>query len=77
MNKEERKKFLRVSLVWLERFFPHMHLKAQGLLVKSRKKDRLVFDEAHLVSTFSICINDFPKVKDKIKLQCGKTFKNI
>jgi len=68
MNKEERNKFLAVFPVWLERFIPHMHLTPQGLLTKLRKKDRLVFDAAHLVSPFSICINDFTNVEDEIEL---------
>ena len=75
MNKEERNKLLGVFPVWLERFIPHMHLTPQDLLTKMRKKDRLVFDAAHLVSPFSICINDFTKVEDEIELQYGKTFK--
>ena len=68
MNKEERNKFLGVFPSWLERFIPHVHLRPQGLLVKPRKKDRLVFDAAHLVSPSSICINDFTNVEDEIEL---------
>ena len=74
MNKEERNKFLGVFPSWLERFIPHVHLTPQGLIVKPRKKDRLVFDAAHLVSPSSICINDFTNVEDEIELQYGKTF---
>ena len=52
-----------------------MHLTSQGLLIKPKKNDRLVFDAAHLVSPFSIFINDFTNVEGEIELQCGKTFK--
>ena len=55
--------------------FSCMHLTPQGLLVKPRKKDRSVFDAAHLVSPFSICINDFTNTEDEIELQYGITFK--
>ena len=46
MNKEERNKFVGVFPCWLERFLPNMYLTPQGLLIKPRKKDRLVFDAA-------------------------------
>ena len=76
MNKEERNKFVGVFPCWLERFLPHMYLTPQGLLIKPRKKDRLVFDAAHLASPFSICINNFTSPEDEIDLQYGHTFKN-
>ena len=64
MNKEERNKFIRVFLCWLERFLLHMYLTPQSLLVKPRKKDRLVFDAAYLASPSSICINNFISPED-------------
>ena len=53
-----------------------MYLTPQGLLVKPRKKDRLVFDAAYLASPSSICINNFTSPDDKVELQYGHTFKN-
>ena len=76
MNKEERNKFVGVFPCWLERFLPHIYLTPQGLLVKPRKKDRLVFDAVFLASPFSVCINDFTSPEDEIELQYGHTFKN-
>ena len=68
MNKEERNKFVGMFPSQLERFILHMHLIAQGLLMKPRKKDRLVFDAAHLVSPSSVCINNYTNIEDEIKL---------
>ena len=53
-----------------------MYLTPQGLLVKPRKKDRLVFNAAYLASPFSICINHFTSPENEIELQYGYTFKN-
>ena len=75
MNKEEGNKFIGVFPSGLERFIPYMHLTSQGLLIKPRKKNMIVFDAAHLVSLFSICIHYFTNVEDEIELQYGKTFK--
>ena len=69
MNKEERNKFIGVFPCWLERFLPHMYLTPQGLLVKPRKKDRLVFDIPYLASPSSICINNFTSPENEIELQ--------
>ena len=76
MNKEERNKFVGVFPCWLERFLPHMYLTPQGLLVKPRKKDRLVFDAAYLASPSSICINNFTYPEDETEFQYRYTFKN-
>ena len=64
MIKEEQNKFFSVFPSWLEWFIPRMHLSPQELIIKLRKKDTLVFDVAHLLSPFSVRINDFTHVKN-------------
>ena len=71
MNKEERNKYVGVLPSWIERFVPHLHFTPQGLLIKPRKNDRLVFDASHRVTAESACVNDFTSPDNEIQLEYG------
>ena len=45
-----------------------MHLKAQGLICKEGKNDRLVFDRSFTETPLSACINQFDSTIDEIEL---------
>ena len=53
-----------------------MYLTSQGLLVKRKKKDSLVFNTAYLASPSFIFIHNITSLEDEIDLKYGYTFKN-
>ena len=57
MNKEDRNQYLISLPSWLARFVVHLHVTPQGLVIKSGKNDRLVWDGSFISHWLATCIN--------------------
>eukprot|EP00957_Ditylum_brightwellii_P130483 9954609-Ditylum_brightwellii.AAC.1 len=68
MNKEDRKCYLIPLPCWMTRFFPHLHVTSQGLIIKPGKNERLVFDGLIKLDRNSKPVNSMTHVKYEPKV---------
>eukprot|EP00957_Ditylum_brightwellii_P141525 10781238-Ditylum_brightwellii.AAC.1 len=63
MNKDNRNCYLIPFPCWMTRFIPHIHVTPQGLIIKSKKNDRLVFDGSIKLKCNSKPVNSMTHIK--------------
>ena len=74
MNKEDRNQFLIPLPSWTARFIRHLHLTPQGLLTKTNKSDRLIWDGSFIPTWDSTSINMMLNHNTEPKIMYGETF---
>ncbi|MGH3053954.1 MAG: hypothetical protein ACRDL7_03130, partial [Gaiellaceae bacterium] len=73
LNKEERNGYIIPLPKWTASFIPNLHLSPAGLLVRSGKKDRLVFDASFRPFPWCTALNDFTDKKNEPPMIFGTT----
>ena len=75
MNKEHKYQYVMAFPNWLARFVPNLHLTPQGLVVKSGKNGRLIFDASFKPMFDSLNINMTTNPKTAPPIEYGFKFK--
>ena len=70
MNKEDKNNFVIPMPSWLARFVPHLFFTPQHNLVKSGKKDRLIFNAAERPTIDAISVNMMTSTAEGTELDC-------
>ena len=72
----DRKRILTEGLPthWTVLFISNLHLSPQGLIVKSRKNDRLMNDTSFVSRPESICLNIMTRQENEPELEYGTAF---
>ena len=74
--KEDKHNFFLPFPSWMTRFFYHLHLSPEGLVIKPGKSDRLVFDATFKIHPTSLSLNTtWTHVKDEPPIWYGSAFR--
>jgi len=65
LNKEEHNNFILPLPAWLAQFIPSLHLSSEGIIIKERKKDRIIFDASFKIFHDSLCPNQWSSASDE------------
>jgi len=74
--KEDKHNFFLPFPSWMNRFFYHLHLSPESLVIKPGKSDRLVFDASFKINPTSLSLNTaWTHVKDEPPIWYGSAFR--